>query len=799
MFEIKGKYTTAKVMIDNVEESCVSQITHFVNHPAFTNPVAIMPDTHAGKGSVIGFTMKLTDKIIPNVIGVDIGCFTGETKIMLADNRDLSFVELLKEHQEGKENFCFSKDRKGNIAITKILNVLETRTVTEIVEIVLDNNKTIRCTKDHIFYTKDQKEIEAKELKKGQSLFPLYLKKAKEAKTLLSKTNKYLQDTDYLVVFNPSTLKYDFVHVLADNYNTRKTGEQIKAREIRHHRDFDKLNNNPTNIQRLSWKAHWEVHAKHASILNKQGRSGWKVSWERHLERFKKYSSEKMRKNLLDPDFQRKRDIASANNFRTFCKTDKFKEMSKLAGQRGKQYLSQYNISPRGIENSKKVSSRIYECPVCLRVFKGPIAVNSHKRIHEGLQFKDFAQIENHKIKFIKTIKCKPTKVYCLTVEEFHNFALTAGVFVHNCGMLSLNFGKVSGIANSLPDLDKSIRKKIPFGKNVHEKSIIHMKDEFPWDKANSLAQKFSQAYREHYGEMSIPRYSIEWFLEKCKQIGGDTRRFINSLGTLGGGNHFIETGIDESGQYWITIHSGSRNFGKRICEYWQGKAEKFHKHDKKSQIKEQIEKLKLEITDNKVLFDKIKELKSIDKPGIDMKGCEWLEGDDALGYLLDMIFAQVYAETNRKHMGKIIQDIVGISPIETIETIHNFIDFHDFIIRKGSVRSYSGEKFILPFNMKDGILICEGKSNSEWNYSSPHGAGRVMSRAQAKKLVDLETFKSQMSEIYSTSVGTGTLDEAPDAYKPSKIIEEAIFPTATILNRIKPIHNMKDSLGQDD
>jgi RNA-splicing ligase RtcB len=174
----------------------------------------------------------------------------------------------------------------------------------------------------------------------------------------------------------------------------------------------------------------------------------------------------------------------------------------------------------------------------------------------------------------------------------------------------------------------------------------------------------------------------------------------------------------------------------------------------------------------------------------------QYLDGANAKGYLYDMIFAQKYAEVNRAYIASTILKILGFNEMDRIETVHNFIDFRDFIIRKGSVRSYVGERFILPFNMRDGILICEGKSNPEWNYSAPHGAGRVMSRAQAKKNIKLENFAKQMDGIFSTSVCNSTLDEAPDAYKDAKVIEAAIEPTAKILARIKPIMNMKDGGG---
>jgi RNA-splicing ligase RtcB len=161
------------------------------------------------------------------------------------------------------------------------------------------------------------------------------------------------------------------------------------------------------------------------------------------------------------------------------------------------------------------------------------------------------------------------------------------------------------------------------------------------------------------------------------------------------------------------------------------------------------------------------------------------------------MIFAQHYASLNRKMMMEIILSSLGdVKAVDSLETVHNFIDFEDWIIRKGAIRSYEGERMIIPFNMRDGILLCEGKSNGEWNCSAPHGAGRVMSRSEAKKRVSLDAFEETMSGIYSTSVCRGTLDESPFAYKDSVLIEEAIEPTAKIVNRIIPVYNFKDKSG---
>ncbi|RPJ75058.1 MAG: RNA-splicing ligase RtcB, partial [Alphaproteobacteria bacterium] len=181
-----------------------------------------------------------------------------------------------------------------------------------------------------------------------------------------------------------------------------------------------------------------------------------------------------------------------------------------------------------------------------------------------------------------------------------------------------------------------------------------------------------------------------------------------------------------------------------------------------------------------------------------------YLEGDSAIAYFFDMIFSQKYASLNRDIICKLIVDIIDPSinfnsACGSIESIHNFIDFRDFIIRKGAIRSYIGEPMVIPFNMRDGLLLCEGKSNPEWNFSAPHGAGRVFSRSAAKKQISFEDFKKSMEGIYSSSVVVGTLDESPMAYKDASIIENAIEPTAKILFKVKPILNLKDSKGEDN
>jgi len=365
------------------------------------------------------------------------------------------------------------------------------------------------------------------------------------------------------------------------------------------------------------------------------------------------------------------------------------------------------------------------------------------------------------------------------------------------CGMLSVNIG--GSLPTALEELNTRIRARIPFGQNVNEESILNMEREFPWRRVEIMAEKFRMAYRAKFGDsFDPPHYDINWFMDKCVHIGGNVRYHINSIGSLGGGNHFLELGVSEKGEYWITVHSGSRNFGKRICEYWQGRAVKFWRKDRRQDLAKEIDRIKAEETDGKIIYEKIKAIKKEMKldVGIDMKGCEWLENDLSKGYLYDMIFAQTFAEVNRETIMGSILNILGVSETDRVASTHNFVDFQDFIIRKGAIRAYEGERCIIPFNMRDGLLICEGKSNPDWNCSAPHGAGRVLSRAGARKKLDVEEFKRQMDGIYSTSVSFSTLDEAPGAYKKASIIEAMIEPTVKIIERVKPVINMKDAGG---
>ena len=230
------------------------------------------------------------------------------------------------------------------------------------------------------------------------------------------------------------------------------------------------------------------------------------------------------------------------------------------------------------------------------------------------------------------------------------------------------------------------------------------------------------------------------------------------SLGTLGGGNHFIELDRDDSGQLYLVAHTGSRNLGKQVAEYYQNAAAK-------------------DLKDKSVVIDR------------SLAFCEGALLDD---YMHDMAIVQHYADWNRRAIVREIIKEMKFKVDGRFTTVHNYIDLDSMILRKGAISAKSGERVLIPLNMRDGSLICIGKGNSDWNYSAPHGAGRLMSRSAAKQSITLTQFEKSMKGIYSSTVNKSTIDEAPFAYKPMEEIVSNIGDTAEIIKIIKPLYNFK-------
>lgn len=281
----------------------------------------------------------------------------------------------------------------------------------------------------------------------------------------------------------------------------------------------------------------------------------------------------------------------------------------------------------------------------------------------------------------------------------------------------------------------------------------------------------------------------------RCYRNLKDTKRLERSIGTLGGGNHFIEIDADADGNKYLIIHSGSRNLGTQVAAFYQkiavdlnvGKEEYFKKRDeiirtykeagRRSEIQATLEAL-------------AKEWEEKD-PTMPYELC-YLYGTFMEDYLHDISICQQFAKRNREKMAEILLQKTGLTGYDAFQTIHNYIDIDEMILRKGSVSAKAGEKLLIPINMRDGSLICIGKGNEDWNKSAPHGAGRLLSRTAALEKLTMEEYEKQMEGIYTTCVNTSTLDESPMAYKNIDEIIENIEPTAEIISHIKPIYNFK-------
>ncbi len=312
--------------------------------------------------------------------------------------------------------------------------------------------------------------------------------------------------------------------------------------------------------------------------------------------------------------------------------------------------------------------------------------------------------------------------------------------------------------AENYPAIEKSIRENVKFGMSIQQKPIYPTADLYK--HLQLRLQQARQQWPEMVGTMNVSEKGITAML---KRINQKEQMFYNSIGSVGGGNHFVEVGVTPEGNYAFTVHCGSRNLGQKVWKYWKMEAGK--------------------------------------QTGV-VNG--FLVGDAMKGYITDMVVAQAYAEFNHTIISRLVSESISKESgckariVEQIYTTHNYIDFSMKMMRKGAVAAPAGRKLVIPFNMRDGLIIAHGKGNEDWNRSAPHGAGRLLSRSDAKESIDLEEFRKSMKGIYSTSVGTGTIDESPMAYKDPKEILRLIEDTVEVEYFIRPVINLKATNSYD-
>ena len=344
------------------------------------------------------------------------------------------------------------------------------------------------------------------------------------------------------------------------------------------------------------------------------------------------------------------------------------------------------------------------------------------------------------------------------------------------CGMLLVELGKID---LDLEKIDNIVKDKVPSGFAVHENMVMD-------DSLMSLYNDIENMYC--FNELSY------------------NNQIKHGVGTLGGGNHFIEIDVDEEGNKYLVIHSGSRNLGNQVAKIYVERAisnchgGKLTEEERKSIIKELKEQGR-----EKEIQAVLKEAHRVAKDNAIEKDLCYLENKDKEEYLADIKVCYKYAHMSRQRMAlAIVEGIFGNAKIEndkfyvngkelySFETLHNYIDLENNLIRKGAISAKKDEIVLIPINMRDGSLICKGLGNEDWNCSAPHGAGRIMSRKKAREVLDLEVYKESMKDVYSSTVELSTIDEAPQAYKPIEEIKECIQPTVEILKQITPIYNYK-------
>ncbi|WP_254273951.1 RtcB family protein [Haloarcula marina] len=405
------------------------------------------------------------------------------------------------------------------------------------------------------------------------------------------------------------------------------------------------------------------------------------------------------------------------------------------------------------------------------------------------------------------------------------------------CGMAATNLGPELPLEDA--ERERRVREAVPMGRAVHDyDDAVHLVEEFPFERANDVFRQFDDAYADRFGqrvdpiEFDFDGYDGEYFEDLCERVLADQRQgmghVIQSVGTLGGGNHFVEFArARESGDYWLVVHSGSRYLGKSVAEYWQSKAtdrraigairseipEEYAEYLQfdpetvsdadlyawvtggKGESHIQKDRLRRELSGKDIedAFDALGSLGPHVGDDADRDDdLDWLDGREAHGYYVDMLFAQQYARWNRAVMSDAICETLGVDPVDRFQSVHNYVDFRDLTVRKGATPAREGQRLVVPFNMAEGSVLARGKGNDAYHQTAPHGAGRVMSRGEAHDVVDMDAFADAMADVYSESVVESVRDEAPMAYKDAQRIVDALEPTAEVVDWLDAVHNLK-------
>jgi tRNA-splicing ligase RtcB len=686
---------------ENLEISTRSPVLSWANHPLKSDEikmaknvaslpfvfkhVALMPDVHLGKGALVGSVIATKEAIIPAAVGVDIGCFVGDTLIPLMDGKSYPIKELAARSEEFIVYACNST---GRIVAAKATAKL-TRKNAALVKVILDNGEEIICTPDHQFMLRDGSYESAQNLQAETSLMPFYSKVDKDGYTLIAQPYSDRWQKAHWIVARSGLLGK------VEKFSGQKT--------VIHHRNFNESDNRPENLEFMGVSDH---SAYHRNLVERN------QHWQ--SPEFEEKRVAALAKKAQTPEGYQYYAERGTKNILQYMQQqpEHFKQAVADNGIRGKQYLLAYNQSEKGKAKSKEIANRYYTCEICGAEVKTPIGLHNHRRKEHQC---------NHKIVAVLTLNYTED-VYCLTVPEYHNFALKAGVFVHNCGMCAIKTPfKGEQLEGKLKKIRLDIEAAIPTGFNENkevEKSVTN------W-------QRWGDFKDLHRG---------------VQDLQGKAMR---QLGSLGGGNHFIEVCLDTENQVWLMLHSGSRNIGNNVAQC--------HIHTAKELAK----------------------MAGNNLPDPDL--AYFVAGTPEFqAYWHDLQWSQDYARVNRDVMMARFKRIVekhiaggkAIKPLLEVNCHHNYaekeVHFGEdvYVTRKGAVRAQKEDYGIIPGSMGAKSYIVKGKGNAHSFCSCSHGAGRLLSRNKAKNTYTLDDLIEQTKGVECRK-DTGVLDEIPGAYKP--------------------------------
>lgn len=698
MIEIQGKYNKAKVFTDNIDSATISQITGMLNQEFIKDSqVRIQPDCHSGTGCVIGTTMTIKDKVVPNLVGVDIGCLdrytevlteTGWVKISEYNNQKIMVYDQDTDKAYFDYPNCYIKNPCDNFYHFK----------GKFMDMMLSSEHHVIAYAMSGYGGAKKKDFKAEELYSK-------LTSLTQPSQYAIKTTFDLNDTGMGIPYSDFEIR--LIVMLASLDMLVKNNTAILYI--------------PTPMQDTSMIDRAEAILKHNNIAYHEEGNTLSIRIK------SKYISG------LSVFYK-----ANKHQLQVLCDEVKFWGAGYI--RKSDADVVQYAYAVMNKTSDILVKSRYTQYYYGVHLYN-----NTYARFGKNIDI--VPSTDGYKY-------CFNTKTGAFIARRNNKIFVTG-----NCGMLTT---KLDDKSIDLDNLDKVIHKYVPSGFDIHDSAIA---------KSN-IYQLYAPV---------------------------DIEKAYKSLGTLGGGNHFIEVDKDEEGNLYLVIHTGSRHLGIEVCTHYQQLA--YDALNLKAHSGKSLTDINKEIVETLTSQGRQKEIsKALSKAKAEYKlthtdipyELAYLEGSDLDNYLHDMQLAQEHARINRQTIVDQIIRHAKLHPASSFDTVHNYIDIQHKILRKGSISARQDEIVLIPLNMRDGSLICRGKGNPDWNYSAPHGAGRIMSRSQAKETISMQEYKDSMQGIYTTCVAASTVDESPMAYKPSEEIIQNIKDTVDIVSVIKPIYNFK-------